>query len=175
MVNVQALSEEADKKIKLESSKPEAFNIGNAEAIRRLRAKDQPVRLFGESDKERRLRLRALELIEQRTQGQQNEFMRALEGMDKGLDLEELQRRTTGNALIEKLKQGEREASSGPNVTSGGNNLRIEDLKEGGQVADIVDLTLMKSNPGKLYPQIYYGIKRVLKEWEESMAERPGK
>ena len=43
-----------------------SFNISNEEAIRRLRVKGQPIRLFGESDKERRLRLRALELIEEK-------------------------------------------------------------------------------------------------------------
>ena len=40
-----------------------------------MRAKGQPIRLFAESDKERRLRLRALELIEEKgheRQGGQN-------------------------------------------------------------------------------------------------------
>ena len=49
------------------SPAPEStFNISNEETIRRLRAKGQPIRLFGESDKDRRLRLRALELIEEK-------------------------------------------------------------------------------------------------------------
>ena len=130
--------------------------------------------MFGESDKERRLRLRALELIEERSQVQQNEFMRALEGMDKGLDLEELQKRTASHPALDKLKSGERENSSGPVSDTERDVTATEIEKEGGQVYDVVDLSLIKKNPSKLYPQIYYGIKRVLKEWEESMAERSG-
>ena len=62
-----------------------AFNISNEETIRRLRAKGQPIRLFAESDKDRRLRLRALELIEEKgheRQGGQNDFKKALEDVE---------------------------------------------------------------------------------------------
>ena len=100
----------------VESSKPEAFNISSDEAIRRLRAKGQPVRLFGESDRDRRLRLRALELIEERgTEGQRNDFMRTLEQMDQGLDLEELARRASTAPNAKKVgtpTTGSREASA---------------------------------------------------------------
>lgn len=178
------------------SSKPEAFNISNAEAIRRLRAKDQPIRLFGESDKERRLRLRALELIEERTEGQRNDFMRALEGMDKGMDLEELQRRVA-NPALQKLRDAAAAAAGGAGGSDGtashggsregstvpGGNSESEAelaLAGDGKVEAIdapenreVDLALVKKNPSRVYPQIYFGIKRVLKEWEQSMAERP--
>ena len=61
------------------------FNISNDETVRRLRTKGQPVRLFGESDKERRLRLRALELIEEKGHdraGGQNDFRKALEDVE---------------------------------------------------------------------------------------------
>lgn len=164
---------------KLESSKPEAFNISNQDAVRRLRAKGQPIRLFAESDKERRLRLRALELIEERSEGQRNDFMRALEGMDKDMDLEELSKRANvvaaGNPLIEKLRQADsREPSSGPASESE----KEEDDARDGEKEDLahaqVDLSLVKKDQRKLYPQIYYGIKRMLKEWEQWMQERPG-
>jgi len=36
-----------------------------------------------------------------------------------------------------------------------------------------LDLGLVKSDPDKLYPIIYYALKRTLKEWEEAMDERP--
>ena len=39
----------------------------------------------------------------------------------------------------------------------------------------VLDLGLVKSDPDKLYPIIYYALKRTLKEWEEAMDERPGK
>jgi pre-mRNA-splicing factor 18 len=50
-----------------------------------LRQKGQPIRLFAESDKERRLRLRALELIEERgteRHGGQNDFKKAMEDVE---------------------------------------------------------------------------------------------
>ena len=44
------------------------MNIAVDEVVRRLRAKGQPIRLFGETDEERKIRLRALEVIEERTE-----------------------------------------------------------------------------------------------------------
>lgn len=41
------------------------------------------------------------------------------------------------------------------------------------QVNGVLDLGLVKSDPDKLYPIIYYALKRTLKEWAESMDERP--
>jgi pre-mRNA-splicing factor 18 len=133
----------------LESPKPEAmFNISNEETVRRLRTKGQPVRLFGESDKDRRLRLRALELIEEKDherQGGQNDFKKALE------DVESVERE-----LRHKNDKGKRkeEANNTP--------------------AGILDLSLLKTDSDKLYPMIYYALKRTLKDWEETLDERPG-
>lgn len=142
--------------------------------MRRLRAKGQPIRLFGETDSERRLRLRALELIEERSEGQQNAFMRAMENMEKGLDLAELQKQAHGgHPALDRIKGSEREASSGP----GSESEDTDGPANGKASADVygdVELELVKKNPKKVYPQIYYGIKRVLKEWEQSMEERPG-
>ena len=130
-----------------------SFNISNEETIRRLRAKGQPIRLFGESDKERRLRLRALELIEEKDherQGGQNDFKKALE------DVENIERQLKDRHESErdKNKKKDGEASLG---------------------SEILDLKLIKTDPDKLYPIIYYALKRALKEWEQWMDERPGK
>ena len=125
------------------------FNISNEEAIRRLRAKGQPIRLFGESDRERRLRLRALELIEERDhdkQGGQNDFKKALEDVE----MNEREKKAKGK---EERKKEEAESSE----------------------MALIDLELVTTNPDKLYPLIYYALKRTLKEWEEAMNERPGK
>lgn len=46
----------------------ETFNITREEVIRRLRAKGQPIRLFGETDKQCKIRLRALELMEEQSE-----------------------------------------------------------------------------------------------------------
>lgn len=45
----------------------EAFNISREECIRRLRAMGQPIRLFGETDKQCKVRLRALELMDEQS------------------------------------------------------------------------------------------------------------
>lgn len=127
-----------------------SFNISNEETIRRLRARGQPVRLFGESDKDRRLRLRALELIEGKgheRQGGQNDFKKALE------DVENSER--------------EREAR---NKSTRGKKREDSDNAED----SVLDLALLRTDPDKLYPLIYYALKRRLKDWEEAMEERPG-
>jgi pre-mRNA-splicing factor 18 len=131
---------------KLEST----FNtISNEETIRRLRAKGQPIRLFGEADKDRRLRLRALELIEEKDHerhGGQNDFKKALE------DVENIEKELKAGSKGKKKDDASSSASSSTGV---------------------LDLDLVKSDPDKLYPIIYYALKRILKEWEEAMGERP--
>ncbi|KIY68836.1 Prp18-domain-containing protein [Cylindrobasidium torrendii FP15055 ss-10] len=134
-----------------ESPKPEgAYSVPIEETIRRLRAKGQPIMLFGETDKDRRLRLRALDLIEEKghdRQGGQNDFKKALE------DVENVERELHG---------GQPKAVKGKKP------------KNASDVADtVLDLSLVKSDPDKLYPVIYYALKRVLKEWGEAMDERP--
>lgn len=125
------------------------FNISNEEAVRRLRAKGQPIRLFSESDRDRCLRLRALELIEEKEHerhGGQNDFKKALEDVETRAQKE----------MAEKAKKkGGKEAKDGS--------------------VEMLDLGLVKSDPDKLYPLIYYALKRTLKEWEEWMDDRPGK
>lgn len=131
------------------------FNISNEETIRRLRLKGQPIRLFAESDKERRLRLRALELIEERgteRQGGQNDFKKALEDVEN----------------VERELNAKRGAGNG-----GKKGKTVKDEVEQ-QVNGVLDLELVKSDPDKLYPIIYYALKRTLKEWGEAMDERAG-
>ena len=124
------------------------FNIPNEEVIRRLRAKGQPIRLFGEADRDRRLRLRALELIEEKEHerhGGQNDFKKALEDVETRAQKE----------LADKArKKGGKEVKDAP--------------------LEVLDLDLVKTDPDKLYPLIYYALKRTLKEWEEWMDDRPG-
>lgn len=127
------------------------FNISSEETTRRLRAKGQPIRLFGETDKDRRLRLRALELIEERGADKvtgQNDFRKALE------DVEEEERR--------KFQRGNQNDPS----------------KGKGKEKDIntqVNLELLKTDPDKLYPILYHALKKTLADWAEWMDERPGK
>lgn len=126
------------------------FNVSNEEAIRRLRLKGQPIKLFGETDKDRRLRLRALELIEEKEKGGgTNDFKKALE------DVENMQK--------------EKRAS---NAKKDGPVAKEKDKSE--ERSSVIDLTLIKTDPDKLHPLIYHTLKRTLKEWEEFMDQRPG-
>ena len=137
------------------SPAPEStFNISNEETIRRLRAKGQPIRLFGESDKDRRLRLRALELIEEKDHerhGGQNDFKKALEDVE---NVERLMKDKQTQEAAEKEKGKKKESES--------------------LVSEVLDLGLIKSDPDKLYPLIYHALKKALKEWEQWMDDRPG-
>lgn len=123
-----------------------SFNIPDEEAVRRLRAKGQPIRLFGESDRDRGLRIRALELIEEKDNeriGGQNDFRKALEDVEsRQKDVDPKTRKRDG-----------REGKDG--------------------VGEVLDLDLVKTDPDKLYPIIYYALKGTLKEWEAFMDDRP--
>ena len=68
-------------------------SISNEEVISRLRARRQPIRLFGETDERRIYRLRTIESIEHDGDGQRNDFMRTVAQLDASLDLEALRRR----------------------------------------------------------------------------------
>ncbi|KAH7102782.1 Prp18-domain-containing protein [Auriculariales sp. MPI-PUGE-AT-0066] len=133
----------------IDAAATDKFNISNEDAIRRLRQKGQPIRLFGETDKERRLRLRALELIEERggakdRGAQQNDFKKALEDVERN----------------ERMKADRAEAADG----AGSDQQREE---------EVLDMTLVKTDPDKLYPIIYFALKKKLKEWQEELDKRP--
>ena len=92
--------------------------------------------------------MRALELIEEKghdRHGGQNDFKKALE------DVENNERE-----LRNKNTKGKKKDDTDPGANS------------------VLDLGLIKTDPDKLYPLIYYALKRTLKEWEEAMDERPG-
>lgn len=57
----------------------ETFNISIEECRRRLRAMGQPIRLFAETDKQCKLRLRALELmVEQQPEVKQDGYNKTI-------------------------------------------------------------------------------------------------
>ncbi|GAA5820154.1 hypothetical protein JCM11491_000086 [Sporobolomyces phaffii] len=150
----------------------ETFNVSNDEAIRRLRKIGQPIRLFAETDKERRLRLRALELIEERTEGQRNDFARAMEGQELGLEREKEKNKNGGaGGDAQKVKKKKDKPVT---ATDGGKDDDATDREPKPKDEEVlVNLDIVKTNPHKVYPQIYHALKRVLKEWEQSLADRP--
>ncbi|ORZ00174.1 Prp18 domain-domain-containing protein [Syncephalastrum racemosum] len=132
-----------------EKEEVEAFNISREEVIRRLRAKGQPIRLFAETDKQCKIRLRALELMEEQTdEGQRNDFMRQLEEMEEGMRLEVLKKGGNETATAKKPKK---------------QALQVEPI----------NLKLIKEDRDKLCLQIYAYLVHTMEEWEEFMAARP--
>lgn len=143
------------------SNKPEAFNISSAECIRRLRSKGEPILLFGETEKERRLRLRALELLEERGESQGvNEFKKFMEEAETGLTLKEVERMRQAASKSSKSKEGTAEASPAegePKESAVASGSKTGSGKEAEE--QILDLGLVKSDPKKVYPLIYYALK----------------
>lgn len=60
------------------------FSIPQADVVRRLRERGEPVRLFGESDRDRSIRLRQIEMLEPEiNKGLRNDFKAALDKIDQ--------------------------------------------------------------------------------------------
>ncbi|KAF9437137.1 mRNA splicing protein prp18 [Entomortierella beljakovae] len=120
------------------------FNIPPEEVVRRLRARGQPIRLFAETDQQRKIRLRALELVEDRSEGQRNDFMKALENAETGLHMEALSKeKKTKTDTKKELDTSE------------------------------ISVDLIQKDTDKLYVLIYTYLKRLLREWERDLDERP--
>lgn len=155
---------------------PHTFNISPQEATRRLRAKGEPIRLFGETDKETRLRLRALELIEERGERfGQNDFMRALAGAESGVSLEQLEKeRVQREKEVRAAKDGggQDDAKEGEQEGDGGKKSSRR-TGEGIGMESLLDLGLIRKDMMKVYPIIYYTLKGLLEEWGKSLADRP--
>jgi len=155
----------------LSSSNPPAFNISNDEVIRRLRGKGQPIRLFGESDKDRRLRLRALELIEENDaskEGGLNDFKRLLAGMDEGIDTKEAERRMLAE---QGTPSAEGEVRAGETAVRGKQS--DKSVNKESKPSEALDLSLIQKDRNQLYPLVYRALKDVLNEWGEAMEQRP--
>ncbi|KAF9153588.1 mRNA splicing protein prp18 [Mortierella sp. AD011] len=130
------------------SASAATFNIPPEEVVRRLRARGQPIRLFAETDQQRKIRLRALELVEDRSEGQRNDFMRAMENAETGLHME---------ALAKDSKQEKKEKT---------------DITKDIDTSEI-SIDLLQKNQDKLYVLIYTYFKRLLREWEQDLDMRP--
>ncbi|OAD65970.1 hypothetical protein PHYBLDRAFT_119629, partial [Phycomyces blakesleeanus NRRL 1555(-)] len=128
------------------------FNISRQEVVRRLRAKGQPIRLFAETDKQCRIRLRALELMEERSedQGQRNDFMRQLGEMEEGMKLDVL-RQKDGIVDDKSLKKPKK-----------------PDL-----VVEPITLGLLQADRDRLNMQIYAYLAYTQQEWADFMEQRP--
>ncbi|KXS19183.1 Prp18-domain-containing protein [Gonapodya prolifera JEL478] len=132
---------------------PDAL-ISSAEVVRRLRARGEPIRLFGESDAARTDRLRLVESQEEKVEGQRNEFMRALEATDKRLAMETIQR-GAGVVDEEALRRRAREEAE----------------LEGVDTTPICVDLLMK-DPERTYHLLSVYFRRLFMAWEKDLESR---
>ncbi|ORX50966.1 Prp18-domain-containing protein [Hesseltinella vesiculosa] len=138
-------SQQSAKEQKGDQADDEIFNISREEVIKRLRAKGQPIRLFAESDRECKLRLRTIELQEERgEEGGQNEYMRKLEEMEAGMRLD-----------ILKKGKGDGDTKKQPKRTNA--------------VVEPIETHLIRSNREKLCMQIFVYLTHTMEEWDDAM------
>ncbi|KAJ2803613.1 hypothetical protein H4R20_002816 [Coemansia guatemalensis] len=128
--------------------------ISSDEVVKRLRARGEPIRLFGESDEQRRRRLRHLELSEEKTDGQQNEFRRMMAQVEAGAMLESLKRQANMDDDEEEKRRQ-----------------KFAMLMEY-DVSDI-SLELLRTDMDRLNTLLYVYFKRLLYEWGDYLASRP--
>ncbi|KAJ1884122.1 hypothetical protein LPJ66_010762, partial [Kickxella alabastrina] len=121
------------------------------EVIKRLRARNEPILLFGESDGARRRRLRQLELSEEKSDGQRNEFRRVLAQVEAGAMLDDLRAHTKMH----------------PEPSD--KQLKYEQL----MLHDVSDISpeLLRSDADRLHSLLYMYFKRLVYEWDAYLGD----
>ena len=135
----------------------ERFNLTEEDIIRRLRARDQPIRLFGETDKQRIKRLQELGAMEEDTEGQRDDFRKALENAAKGLalrDLKRVQEDGEDNETQEFMSKKKKKESDNVDTTA-------------------ISLDYLRRDPDKTMSLLAIYFKRLLREWEKDLEARP--
>ena len=122
----------------------------------RLRERAEPIRLFGESEKERVQRLRAVE------QECQPESQKEEDAHVERKSMEE---------VVESA--AERPASQEQDTDTSNKDRIPARMREGVGMHAVMDLKLMWSDQARVYPMIYYTLKGLLEEWETELNQRP--
>jgi pre-mRNA-splicing factor 18 len=126
------------------------FNIPRAEAVRRLRDRGEPIRLFGESDRDVCVRLRQLELLETETvKGLRNDFQDAMEQIDQD--------------YLDDLARQDKEATD---IKVQDDGTTYQELKE---KADCLN----EEDNEQTTELILKGIQFFLKQWAKELNARP--
>ena len=125
------------------------------EIMKRLRARGQPIRLFGESDLARLERLGQVESKEERTDGQKNDFKALLEATEEEIQLQKLYG-------ISKAADGQRKPDK-----------KIKDIDRPELDPLQINQDLLDNDPERLYTLISVYFKRLHREWERTLANRP--
>lgn len=140
------------------------LNMAPEVVIKKLRSRDQPIRLFGETDKERIKRFKNLQIKEEQMGeggddgGQRNDFRKALAHQNEALALENLK------------KKGEEETSQD---TSEQTRVKKQDEKDDSIDTTIISLELLKENLNLTYDLIGIYFARMMREWEKFLSIRP--
>ncbi|TPX54749.1 hypothetical protein PhCBS80983_g05783 [Powellomyces hirtus] len=138
------------------------YNLPESELVRRFRARDQPIRLFGETDKQRIRRLRIVEASEERTEGQRNDFRAAMAATDQDLVNDNLKRKASiGEGGVDDEDDQYRKKKT--------NRETERELVD----TTVLSVELLESDPDKVYTLLSVYFKRVLREWEKSLNARP--
>ncbi|KAJ3048695.1 mRNA splicing protein prp18 [Rhizophlyctis rosea] len=153
-----------DSPTEVEPDEPDIFNISNEEVVRRFRSRNEPIRLFGETDRQRIRRLRKLESTEERTEGQRNDLRAAMQATDKGLALDTLIRKPS---LSDDPTSPSTETAYRPPTSSSTTSTK-PDLDH-----TQISLSLLQKDPQKMHSLITAYLKSILREWEKTLALRP--
>lgn len=125
----------------------------NEAIIRRLKSRGQPIRLFGETDKQRSERLRVIEskrIFEDDKIGQKNEYM---------LAIQELTKRD--------------EKTDGAGKDQDKDDVGEDDQVPSAMLLDSITPEGLRKEPEKTRALLALFLKRLLKEWERDMEARP--
>ncbi|KAL7750411.1 hypothetical protein RI367_004185 [Sorochytrium milnesiophthora] len=131
------------------------FNMPVQDVIRRLRSKGQPIRLFGESDRDRILRLRHLEANQDDTRVRGNEYRDQLARTEQGLQREILE----GAASTDERKKRRQDLAS--------------ILSRPEYDPALITPDLFNSDPDRCYILVYVYIRQLLDAWEAELNDRP--
>jgi len=130
------------------------FSIPQADVVRRLRERGEPVRLFGESDRDRSIRLRQIEVLEPEiNKGLRNDFKAALDKIEQ-------------EHLDEMTRQMEKDSSDqSVNVTEQDDGQTWDDIKTmAGKLGQ---------NKDKDQETILIALKFLLNVWAKRLNSRP--
>ncbi|KAJ2787287.1 hypothetical protein GGI15_000837 [Coemansia interrupta] len=149
-LETQAIAQDAD----ADDADQPANVMADDEVVKRLRARGEPIRLFGEGSGERRKRLRHLELSEEKTDGQQNEFRRVMAQVEAGAMLDDLHRQA--NMTLDSDDHWRQKYQ------------RTLDYDVSG-----ISPELLRTDIDRLHTLLYVYFKRLVYEWREWLDARP--
>ncbi|KAI9095210.1 Prp18 domain-containing protein, partial [Phlyctochytrium arcticum] len=138
-------------------------DIPESELVRRFRARDEPIKLFGETYVQRARRLRKLEATEESTEGQRNDFRAAMAATEQELVMENLKR-----------KMSDADAHDGEGEEGQyGKRRKERDAEREAVDTTIISYDLLQRDPEKTYMLLAVYFKRCLKEWDKTLDARP--